>query len=403
MNIWIFNHHALTPDMSGGTRHYDFAKELIKRGHNVTIVASSFHYSQYQEMKEYRDKNYLIEDVDGIKFIWIQTPPYFGNGISRVKNMLSYTFTVLNRIPKLNLQRPDIILGSSVHLFAVWAAYRLSKRYKTPFVMEVRDLWPQTLIDMGISKWHPFIVVLGYLEKYLYKKADKIISNLPYAYDYIGRFVEKDKFIWISNGVDISNIKYLPRKKSEKFIISYTGAIGVANNLQSLLDVAKELQEKKDIFFRIVGDGAQKEKLKFFVEENNLQNVTIENSVPKNQISDILQESDLLYISLKDSPLYKYGISLNKFFDYMASGRVIIYIGNSKNNLIKDADAGYTILPNDINALKVAILEIYNLSNSERNTIGMKLREYAIENYSIEGLVNKMESLLKELLRRDHV
>lgn len=388
--------------MSGGTRHYDFAKELTKRGHKVTIIASSFHYSKYQEMKEYADDNFSIEDVDGIEFIWIKTPPYFGNGISRVKNMLSYTLQVLKIIPKIDLQKPDIIVGSSVHLFAVLAAYKLSKRYETPFVMEVRDLWPQTLIDMGMSKWHPFILLLAWLEKYLYKRADKIISNLPYAYAYIGKFVERDKFVWISNGVDVSNIEYSPRKKSEKFIVSYTGSIGLANNLQSLLDVAKELQDKKDILFRVVGDGAKKVKLQKFVKENNLQNVSIEDSVAKNEISNILQNSDLLYLGLKDSPLYKYGISLNKFFDYTASGRVVVYAGNSKNNLIKDAGTGYTIPPDDTNALKETIIEIYHLSNSERDAIGKKLRGYTIRNYSIEVLANKMESVLAEVHRRYH-
>lgn len=396
MNIWIFNHHALTPDMGGGTRHYDFAKELIKRGHKVTIIASSFHYSKYQEMKNYRNQDYLLESIDGIDFVWIKTPAYFGNGIDRVKNMLSYTFKVLKIMPKLNLSKPDIIIGSSVHLFAVWAAYRLSCRYKTPFIMEVRDLWPKTLIDMGMSKWHPFILLLGWLERYLYKKADKIISNLPYAYDYIGQFIEREKFTWISNGVDLSNIKYIQKEQSEKFVISYTGAIGVANNLQILLDAAKKLQGIKDIYFRVVGDGAEKEKLRKFVKENNLQNVSIENSIPKCEVSKILENSDILFLSLIDVPLYRFGISLNKLFDYMASGRVIIFAGNSKNNPIKEANAGYSIVPDDVNQLEKTILEIYNLSNEERTSIGKKIRSYCEENYSIEILTNILEKVLKE-------
>lgn len=400
MNIWIFNHHTLTPDMSGGTRHYDFAKELTKRGHKVTIVASSFHYSKYQEMKEYGDREYLLESIDGIDFIWIKTPAYFGNGIGRVKNMLIYTFKVLKIIPKLNLSKPDIIIGSSVHLFAVWAAYKLAQKYKTPFIMEVRDLWPQTLIDMGISKWHPFILLLGWLERYLYKKADKIISNLPYAYDYIGQFVEREKFIWISNGVDLSNIKYVPKEQSEKFVISYIGAVGVANNLQILLDAAKKLQGKKDVCFTIVGDGAEKEKLRKFVKENNLQNVSIKKSVPKSEVSKILENSDVLYFNLKDSPIFNYGISSNKLFDYMASGRVIIFSTNARNNPIKDANAGYTIKPDNADLLKEAILEIYNLPNEERIKIGEKIRAYAEDNYSIEILTDKFENLLKDEVKK---
>ena len=388
--------------MSGGTRHYDFAKELVKRGHSVTIVASSFHYSKYKEMKEYGDKNYLQENIDGIDFIWIKTPPYFGNGISRVKNMLSYTYKVLNIIPKLDLKDPDIIIGSSVHLFAVFAAYRLSKKYHTPFIMEVRDIWPQTLIDMGIPKWHPFIILLAWLEKYLYKKADKIISNLPYAYKHIQTFVSKNKFIWISNGVDLNNIKYIEKQKTDKLIISYTGAIGVANNLALLVNVAERLKDEKDIFFRVVGDGAEKEKLKELIKSKNLRNISIEDSVAKNKVSNILQSSDILFLSLIDSPLYRFGISLNKFFDYMASGRVIVLSGNSRNNPIKDADAGYTIEPDNLEQLEQTILIIYNLQQDERNDIGKKIRKYAEENYSISVLTDKLETLLKDEMEKYH-
>jgi len=403
LNIWIFNHYALTPDMSGGTRHYDFAKELIKRGHCVTIVASSFHYSKYKEMKEYEDKEYLIEKIDGIDFIWLKTSAYFGNGINRVKNMISYTHKVLKYIPKLNLTKPDIIVGSSVHLFAVWAAYKLSHKYKVPFIVEVRDLWPQTLIDMGISKWHPFVIFLGWLEKYLYKKADKIISNLPYAYDYIGKFVKKEKFIWISNGVDLSNIKYMPKAKNRKFVIGYTGAIGIANNLQILLEVAKKLKGKENIYFRIVGEGAEKLKLQVFVKENNLLNVSIEDAVPKNKVTNILQNSDILYFNLKDSPVFNYGISSNKLFDYMASGRVIMFSTKAKNNPVEDANAGYSIAPDNIEVLEKTILEIYNLSQEKRDKIGQKIRKYAEDNYSIEVLVDKVETLLKDEIKRQNV
>jgi len=400
LNIWIFNHHALTPDMSGGTRHYDFAKELTKRGHSVTIIASSFHYSKYQEMKEYGDSEYLKETIDNINFIWIKTPAYYGNGFDRIKNMLSYSLKVLRYISKLNLKRPDIIVGSSVHLFAVYSAYKLSKKYNTPFIMEVRDIWPQTLIDMGISKWHPFIILLGFLERYLYKKADKIISNLPYAYEHIEKIVSKEKFVWISNGVDLSNIKYTTKEKNEKFVISYTGAIGVANNLQILLDIAKKIQENKNIYFRIVGDGAEKEKLKIFVEENKLQNVSIENPVPKKEVSEILENSDVLFFNLKDSPIFNYGISSNKLFDYMASGRVIIFSTKAKNNPIKDANAGYSILPDNVEELEKTILEIYDLSQEARNKIGQKIRKYTEDNYSIEILVDKFEKLLEDEIRK---
>ncbi len=400
MNIWIFNHHAQTPDMSGGTRHYDFAKELIKRGHSVTIVASSFHYSKYKEMKEYKDKDYLCEKIDSIDFIWIKTPPYFGNGISRVKNMISYTYKVLKYIPSLNLEKPDIIVGSSVHLFAVYSAYKLSQKYNTPFIMEVRDIWPQTLIDMGISKWHPFIILLGVLEKYLYKKADKIISNLPYAYKHIEQHVSREKFEWISNGVDLSNIKYTPKEKNERLIIGYMGSLGIANSMDTFFETVKRFKDNKNIEFHIYGEGSLKKKYIEFIKNHNLENIVkINDLVPKSKVSEILDDFDVVYLSLKDSPLYKFGISLNKLFDYMASGRVIIFAGNSKNNPIKDAQAGYSIVPDDVEELEKTILEIYSLSQEERNNIGQKIRKYAEDNYSIEILVDKFEKLLEDEIR----
>jgi len=394
MNIWIFNHHALTPDMSGGTRHYDFAKELVKRGHSVTIVASSFHYSKYKEMKVYKEKDYLKEELDGVKFIWIQTPPYFSNGMSRVKNMLSYSHKVWKIIPRLNLETPDVIIGSSVHLFAVYTAYKLAKKYKVPFIMEVRDIWPQTLIDMGVSKYHPFVLLLGVLEKFLYKRADKIISNLPYAFEHIRNFTDEKKVEWISNGVDLSNNKYVEKEETKKFIVSYTGSIGIANNLQILINLAERLKAQKDIYFRIIGEGGEKKKLQNLVQAKKINNIIIENAVKKADVVTILKESDVLFLSLKDSPLYKFGISLNKLFDYMAAGRVVVFSGNPKNNPLYEADSGYVIEPDNIDKLETVILKIYDLSQSERNKQGAKIRKYVEEYYSIDVLTNKLETLL---------
>jgi len=396
VTIWILNHHALTPQMSGGTRHYDFARELISRGHKVAIISSSFHYSKYTEMKEYEEKEHICEYVDGIEWVWIQTPPYKGNGVARVKNMLSYTNKVLRIIPKLDLSRPDIIIGSSVHLFAVYAAYRLSKRYKTPFVMEVRDLWPQTLIDMGISKRHPFIILLGILERFLYRKADKIISNLPYAYDYISAYAPPQKFEWISNGVDLRNISYKEKTESTPFVISYTGAIGAANNLEILVEAADKLKEEKNIIFRIVGDGAQKQKLKEMVKIKGLENITIEDPVAKSQIPDILASSDILYFNLKDSPVFRFGISSNKLFDYMAAGRVVIFSTNATNNPIKEANGGFTIAPDEIDTLAATIKQIISMPHEQRAAMGKRNREYCEKFYSIKVLVDKLEKVLQD-------
>ena len=188
--VWIFNHYAVTPDMSAGTRHYDFAKGLARRGYKTTIFASSFLWGQSKELKLDKNEKHKVENLDGLNFVWVKTFSYQKNNWRRAANMLSYMHRAYWLGRKIvgegwGIEKPDVIIGSSVHLFAVYTAYLLSKKYKVPFIMEVRDLWPQTLIDMGVSKWHPFIILLRKLEKYLYKKADKIITVLGGADKYI--------------------------------------------------------------------------------------------------------------------------------------------------------------------------------------------------------------------------
>ena len=398
MNIWILNHHAVTPDMSGGTRHYDFAKELIKRGHKVTIIASSFHYSKLKEMKKYEKQDYIIEDIESIKFIWFKTPPYFNNGIKRVINMLSYTKKAIFLLPKLELSKPDIIIGSSVHLFAVYAAFRLSKRYETPFIMEVRDLWPQTLIDMGMSKHHPFILILALLERYLYKRADKIITLLPDAYQYIEKFVSREKIEWISNGVNIDNVQYIKTTgNNKKFTILYAGAIGEANNLIDLVLVAQMLKNEDKIVFKIVGNGPQKSYLLNEIKKLKITNISIEEPVSKHEISKLLASADVLFFNLKDSPVFRYGISSNKLFDYMAAGRPIIFASNSSNNPVKEAKGGLTVFPGSIVELKNAIMKLFNLELSEKINLGSNNRLYVEQNYAISLLAKKFENIIKEL------
>jgi len=396
-NLWIINHHALTPDMSGGTRHYDFAKELVQRGYKVTIIASSFHYSKLKEMKNYEhDKNYLQENIDGIDFIWLKTPSYKGNGFSRVKNMLSFMFALINVVPKLNLSRPETIIGSSVHLFAVYGAYILSKKYKSRFIMEVRDLWPQTLIDMGISSWHPFILLLGYLERFLYKKADKIITTLPKANLYIQRYVPLDKIVWISNGTEISNTKLQYKKKFDesKFNVVYTGTHGLANNLNILIDVANLLKDNKKIFFTLIGDGVLKDDLRKRAEKLNLNNINFIDSVPKADIFDYLKSADLLYVGLKDSPLYRYGMSMNKVFDYMSAKKPILFVSSIENNIIELSNGGKVIKYDDKIQISKAIEEFSLMTKKSLNIFGNNNFEYLSKNYTIEILVNKLEKLL---------
>jgi len=407
MNIWILNHYAVTPDLPGGTRHFDFGKELVKRGYKVTIFASSFHYSLLKETKEYKENDYIVEDYKGVRFVWLKTFPYSRNDWKRVINMLSYSIRAYKVAKRLNIEKPDIIIGSSVHLFAVFTAYLLSKKYKTPFIMEVRDLWPQTLIDMGVPKWHPFVILLGILEKFLYKKADKIIVLLPKANEYIEKLgIPSEKTVWIPNGVDLGRFNFDIdnndlRRDKEGFIITYTGAIGKADNLDILLEAAEILKEGySEIKFLLVGDGPEKERLVMIIGEKNLNNIEFNKAVPKREMAKIIYKSDALILLLRNSSLYRYGISLNKLFDYLASGKPIIFSSNSINNPVEEARAGITVPPDNPQELANAIIKLYKMSPEERKEIGMNGRRYVEKHYSIPNLVDKLEKIIEEVCNR---
>ncbi len=410
--MWILNHYAITPDLPGGTRHFDFAKELTKRGYSVTIFASAFIHGIFEYRKLNKKERWKVENYDGVNFVWIKTFPYKGNGVRRILNMLSY-FASVEHIGKLSakgdsalFEAPDIIIGSSVHPFAALAGYKLSNFYKTPFVFEVRDLWPQTLIELGkISSENPIVVILRKLEKYLYKKSDRIIVLLPRASDYIEDLgISGDKIVWIPNGVDIERFSFAKENndnKKNKFIVSYVGSHGVANNLDTLIEAAKILQVNgyKDILIRLVGSGAEKERLIRKAQILSLKNVVFEDPVSKVSVPYTLAKSDVLYFGLLGRNLFKYGISSNKLFDYLAAGKPIVFASNASNNPIEEASAGISVTPENPESVANAIIKLYNMSESERKHMGKKGKEYVEKKYSIPVLVDKLESLLNSLCK----
>ncbi len=413
-NIWVFNHYAITPDLPGGTRHFDFAEELVNSGYNVTIFASSFIHGIFEEKKTSANKKWCVEDYKGVKFVWIKTFPYRKNDWRRVINMLTYTirsYWLGRKITKLNecIPNPDIIIGSSWHLFAAFSAYMLSRKYRAPFIMEVRDLWPQTPIDMGMSKWHPFIIVLSILEKFLYNRSDKIITLLPKANEYIeGLGVPENKIVWMPNGVNINRFTKFANSSANKtgaeFLVVYTGSVGKANAVSVIIKAAEILKKHlyNKIKFLIIGDGAEKENLMKIVERKQLDNVEFKHSVEKEKIPIILINSAVLIFILGRSNVYKYGISSNKLFDYMASGRPIIFSVGSSNNPVKEANAGITVPPEDPKALAEAIIRMYNMPEEERKKMGQNGLEYVIKYHSIPVLVDKLEGVINEVCTKSN-
>ena len=402
-NIWIVNHYTSPPYLPGGTRHFDLGKKLVEKGYNVTILASSFHYHKLQDFKEYQPNQvYLKENIDGVNFVWLKTTKYSKNNWRRFVNMLSFNKSFNTYLKKETFKKPHTIIGSSIHMFAVYAAYKTALKFKARFYMEVRDLWPQTLIDMGMSRLHPVVLLFGFLEKYLYKRAEKIITLLPKSIDYIEqKGVHKSKIYWLPNGVDLSRFeKPLQANINKGFSVVYTGIIGVINRLDLAIEAAEILKERQinDVFFRIVGDGQERERLTKIVAEKKLTNIEFVGSVPKENVHQELANADVLFFALANSPVYKYGLSANKLFDYLASRKPIIFSCKAGNDPVKESGAGISIPPDNPEEVVRAILEIKNTSKEDLTIMGEKGYNYVKQIHGMDSLSNKLESIILEKL-----
>lgn len=406
--IWMFNHYAHPPNIAGGTRHYDFAKELIKQGYNVTIFASSFlHRAYYDVIKD--NKNYKIENFEGVKFVWLKTPSYFKNDFNRIKNMLMFAWRSYYLSGEFD--NPDTIIGSTPDLFTALSAKLLSNKFKADFLLEVRDLWPQTFVDTGkFRKYNLVIQGLYLLEKFLYKSADSIITLLPGSEEYITKKgINKDKIINIPNGVDVDRFIKLKNEKSQSKLVSkiiketnsfrllYAGAHGPAQDLGNILRAAKIIQDNgyEDISFILIGDGPSKQNLKKLSKKLELENVNFYESIPKYEIPHLMDKIDVNIFNLKKADVFKYGVSANKIFDYLCSAKPMIFSCDTKEPIVNKSHSGIVVPPENPKELSNAIKKLYNMEKSNRKELGFNGLEYVKKYHDIDYLVNKLISIIE--------
>ena len=284
--VWILNHYAQEPGGAGGTRHFSLGKHLRANGWAATILAASVELNTGRQRLAGKESSRYCE-FDAVPFVWVRTPAYSGNGIGRLLNMLAYSLRVLLPGTTRRVERPDVMVGSSVHPFAAWAGALLAKRFGVPFVFEVRDLWPQTLIDMGKLKPEGSVTRLfRALERWLYRRADRIVVLLPKAADYIVPLgIPAEKIVWIPNGVELTGYPAPnPPVARESFTLMYFGAHGQANGLENVLQAMAIIKSKPGMQYvrlKMIGDGPLKPSLQELANALELNSVEFCPPVPK--------------------------------------------------------------------------------------------------------------------------
>lgn len=400
MRVAIVNHYAKPPSVAGGSRHFMLAKELIARGHEAVILASTFdHATRRQKFQT----NPQSSPDEGVPFVWMRTPSYKGNGLDRVWNMLVFGAQVGTRGREAIsscLSGVDVVVGSSPHLFAAEGARHLATQMAVPFVLEVRDLWPQTWVDLGeMSKWHPAITVARVMERHLCRSSVRIVSLVPFAADYLVPIgVPPERITWIPNGVDVSRLTAPnPPTHRDAFRIGYAGSHGRANSLDTLLDAAGLLLRKHfdAVEFTLIGEGPEKARLMRRATEEGLKNVSFRSAVPRADIPSLLAGFDALVVTMQNSPLYRYGISFNKLSDYMAAARPIIFASSSANDPIAESEAGLSVPAEDAAALAQAVVDLKAQSAEARYAMGLRGRRYVEAHLDIRILARRLEVVLE--------
>ena len=409
MNILLINHYAGSPEHGMEYRPYYMAREWVRLGHRVCILAAS--RSHLRRHQPQFSGNRHDEQIDGIEYIWFDTPRYSGNGVWRARNMILFILRLFREAHSLAKNfKPDFVIASSTYPMDIWPARRIARLAGAKLIFEVHDLWPLTPMELGgMSKWHPFVVMMQIAEDCAYTRSDAVVSMLPKAKDYmVSRGMREEKFHYVPNGIDpdewlsdsklsqdlahaLSNLrgKGVP-------LVGYAGSHGLANALDTLLDAATLLRGKALIV--LVGNGPERIRLRHRVQAEGLGNVTMLPVLPKKEIPEFLNAIDIAYIGWHRSPLYRYGISPNKLMDYMMAAKPIVHSVDAGNDPVSEANCGITVAPGDAVAISDAIMQLATISPDERTQLGENGRAFILREQTYEVLAKKFEAILTILL-----
>jgi len=394
MNILLINHYAGSRNHGMEYRPYYLSREWVKQGHSVTIVAAS--QSHLRTVQPRTNNDVQEEMIDGIRYLWLATPGYSGNGVMRVCNMLTFVrrlFTIGGELAQSI--RPDLVIASSTYPLDIYPARRIADKAGASLIFEVHDLWPLSPMELGnMSRWHPFIMTMQRAENYAYHNADKVVSMLPKAKGHMCEHgMAPQKFVHIPNGIfkeewngerkplpDEHEALISRLKLKNRFLVGYAGGHAVSNALDQLLDAAHLLQDSA-VAFVLIGQGVEKDKLKEKAKNLGLNNLFFLPAVEKSAVPTVLEAMDLLYLGWSRNPLYRFGICPNKLMDYMMAAKPVIHAVDAGNDLVAESGCGTSVEPENAAAIADAIIRLKSMSPAERKRMGEAGKDYVLTHH----------------------
>jgi len=401
MHILLIHQAFASLDEPGGTRHFEISRHLSEAGHKVTVIASPVSYltgsAEVEKMQEYGDKE---------NFTVLRTYTYKALHKSFIHRLFSFiSFMISSFWAGLKVKDVDLVWGTSPPIFQGLTAWALARLKGAKFVFEVRDLWPAFAVAMGVLKSKTIIRMSEWLESFLYRRADQIMVNSPGFTEHIKNISNKPIDL-IPNGADASmfdpDSKGVEFRKlyrlQDKFVVLYTGAHGMANDLGVVLEAAAMLKDNNQIRIVLVGDGKEKQNLIKHAKDLELNNLIFVPPVPKSEIADVIASADLCLAILQPIEMYK-TVYPNKVFDYMAAGRVtLLAIDGVIRDVVEASKAGVFVQPGNPKVLAEQINKLASeLTLVEQ--MGKNGRDYLLKHFDRPVTASQLQVLFEKIYK----
>ena len=444
MNILYINHYAGSPQHGMEYRPYYLAREWVRAGHAVRMLAASYSHVRSQQpdlaamhaaashapngqsgqsshplpgdvvqeaVEEAGAKSgrATVQHIDGVAYHWYATPAYVGNGVGRVKNIWAFLRQVWLDAPRLaRTFEPDVVIASSTYPMDIWVAHRIAKLARKQgkpckLVFEVHDLWPLSPIELGgMSPKHPFIMLCQAAEKYAYQHADVVVSMLPKVAEHMqSHGLDVRKLHIVPNGITLDEWEgeavplradvashLAAQKAAGRKVVGYAGSHGTPNALEVLLQAAAHMQTEP-FSFVLVGSGHEKAALQQQAQEWGLQHVAFFDPIPKAHIPAFLAQLDIAYIGWQRVPIYRFGIAPNKLMDYMMARCVVLHSVEAGNDPVAEAGCGMTVPPADPQAVADGLRQLARLDAATRQRMGESGRQFVLDNHTYPVLAQR--------------
>ena len=407
MNIWIVCPYAGSVRHGMNYRPYYFGREFARAGHRVAVVSGSYSH-QFVRLPEVKG-TYTRESIDGMEYVWVKVPRYRSSGDPARAAGWALFCLRLAGVARLGLPRPDAIVGSSPVPYPSLPAARLARRFGAKLVFDVRDLWPLSLTSLGgYSTRHPFIRLTQRVEDFAYRRADLVVSALPNALEHMAaRGLDPELFLWVSNGVDPEGAEpaseagssvgtgdkgdagAVPKiSRDGEFHVCYAGSFHERNVAMVFVEAAAILRNRgAKVRFHFLGkDGGGKPALVARARKLGADNVVFHDPIPRSSMQAFLAGMDVCLAGTKASPLYRFGISLTKQFDYMLAGKPVVLSSNAVNDLVTRTDCGMVVPPEDPGSAADAIETLARMDPAARVEMGRRGREALLAEFTYPKL-----------------